>query len=104
MLFLYFLSLISSQLFLFIELLPNLHIIYAPASTILGVFPPGAYHFESTQSLGEYAQISAGAEERGKGEGTVQSKAVKCALTSVPEQSATPPSALLCGEKCQMSV
>ena len=47
-----------SSLLLFIGLLQNLHI-YTPASTILGVFPPGADHFESTQSLGEYAQISA---------------------------------------------
>ena len=92
-------------------LLQNLH---TSASTILSVFPL-ANHFQNTQSLGEYARISAAAALDGKrwdrsvGSCQVCTYHPGCVeltifIPSLPLTTLTPPSALLCGEECPMSV
>ena len=96
-------------------LLQNLH---TSASTILSVFPL-ANHFQNTQSLGEYAQISvAAALDGGKEMGPFSRKLssvhlpsgvcgtyhLYTILTTYNPECATLPSALLCGEECPMSV
>ena len=96
-------------------LLQNLH---TSAFTILSVFPL-ANHFQNTQSLGEYARISAAAAlDEGKEMGPFSRKLssvhlpsgvcgtyhLYTILTTYHPECATPPSALLCGEECPMSV
>ena len=119
MLFLHFLvSLISTIFIRYCSipfLLQNLH---TSASTILSVFPL-ANHFQNTQSLGEYAWISAAAVlDGGKEMGPFSRKLssvhlpsgvcgtyhLYTILTTYHPECATPPSALLCGEECPMSV